>query len=296
LKPAPFLYEAPDQLDAVLASLASHGDDAKLLAGGQSLVPVLNFRLARPARLIDLNRVGGLDHLGLAADGTLRLGAMTRQRRLERDTAVARHAPLLAEAMPWVAHPQIRNRGTLGGSLVHADPAAELPAVALALDARFRLVRSGGERWVEARDFFTGLFATALATDELLAEVALPPQPAGGWAFQEVARRHGDYAQVGLAALLALDERGLVARARLVFLAVGEGPLDATATAAALVGQPPTAETFAAAAEVAGAEIEPSDDIQATAEFKRHLARALTRRTLAIAAERAARATQGGAR
>lgn len=293
MKPAPFIYEAPDHLDAALASLEAHADDAKLLAGGQSLVPVLNFRLARPARLIDLNRLPGLDGITHAADGSLRIGAMTRQRQLERSAAVAAHAPLLAEAMPWVAHPQIRNRGTLGGSLVHADPAAELPAVALALDARFRLAKRDGERWVAARDFFTGLFSTALELDEMLVEVALPAQPAGGWSFLEVARRHGDYAQVGLAALLALDDRGLIASARLVYLAVGEGPVDATAAAAALVGQRPEPAAFAAAAEIATGEIAPSDDIQATASFKLHLTRVVTRRALAVAAERARHAAGG---
>lgn len=272
----------------MLAALAEHGDEAKLLAGGQSLLPVLNFRLAKPAVLVDLNRVAVLSATARDADGTLRLGAMTRQRRLERDPEIARQAPLLAEAAPWIAHPQIRTRGTLGGSLAHADPAAELPALALALDMRVRLVAvGGGERWVAAGDFFTGLFATALGADEVLAEVAIPPQRPGGWAFLEVARRHGDYAQVGVAALVSLGADGRIDGARLVYLAVGEGPVDATTAAASLVGALPSAASFEAAAQTAAGEVSPNDDIHASADFKRHLTRVVTRRALRIAADRA---------
>lgn len=288
MKPAPFAYDRPAELDEALSLLAAYADDAKLLAGGQSLVPVLNFRLAQPTRLIDLNRVAALSFLHHDADGTLRFGALTRQCQLERDPLVGAHLPLLAAAMPWVAHPQIRNRGTFGGSLAHADPAAELPALALALDARVRLVSARGERWLNATDFYTGLFATALEPDELLAEIALPKQQAGGWAFLEEARRHGDYAQVGVTAQLALGVDGLINRARLVYFAVGETAIDATAAAAALVGEAPSAAVFAAAAAIAAdQEIAPSDDIQASATFKRHLARVLTVRTLAVAFDRA---------
>src|SRR5687767_2645685 len=185
MKPAPFEYLAPDSLDAALDLLARSGGEAKLLAGGQSLIPVMNFRLAQPSLLVDLNRLRDLDSIREDAGG-LRIGAMTRQRRLERDPLVSRLAPLLREAVPFIAHPQIRNRGTVGGSLAHADPAAELPAVAVALDARFRLQRVSGERWVEAREFFAGLFTTVLEPDEMLVEVALPPPPPNtGWAFME---------------------------------------------------------------------------------------------------------------
>ena len=224
MKPAPFAYQAPASLEAALELLARHGGDAKILAGGQSLIPVMNFRLAEPALLVDINRLAELDFIRADEDGTLRIGAMTRQRRLERDPLVAARAPLLHEAMPFIAHPQIRNRGTFGGSLAHADPAAELPALAVALGARFRLRRAGGDRWVEAGDFFAGLFTTALAPDEMLVEAAIPPSPARtGWAFLEIARRHGDYAQVGLAARVTLDESGRCREARLVFLSVGDG-------------------------------------------------------------------------
>src|SRR5689334_13477947 len=219
MKPAPFEYEAPASLDAALELLARYGGDAKILAGGQSLIPVMNFRLAEPALLIDINRVAELDFIRRDGDGTLRIGGLTRQRRLERDPLVAAAAPLLHEAVPFIAHPQIRNRGTLGGSLAHADSRAELPAVAVALRARLRLQRAGGDRWVKAREFFTGLLSTALEPDEILTEVALPATPPRtGWAFLEDARRHGDYAQVGVAAGVSLDEDGRCREARLVYL------------------------------------------------------------------------------
>lgn len=304
MKPPPFDYAAPDSLDEALSLLAEHGADAKLLAGGQSLVPILNFRLASPAMLIDLNRIGGLAGIAPAGGGGdgdgLSIGAMTRQRRLERDPEVARRAPLLALTAPFIAHPQIRNRGTVGGSLAHADPAAELPAAAVALDARFRLARAGGERWVAARDFFVGLLFTDLAADEMLVEIEIPPAPPRtGWSFHEVARRHGDYAQVGVAARVSLDPDGAVAAARLVFLSVGDVPVVAERAAAVLAGAPPSAAAIAAAAEAADGEVEPTGDIHATADYKRHLARVLARRALTEAAARAgvdgADAPTGGA-
>jgi carbon-monoxide dehydrogenase medium subunit len=217
MKPAPFEYLAPDSLAAALEALAAHGGEAKLLAGGQSLIPAMNFRLAQPAVLIDLNRVSELDFVERQPDGSVRIGALTRQRRLERDPELARAAPLLAQALPHVAHPQIRNRGTFGGSLAHADPAAELPAVAVALGARLRLRSARGERWVPAEEFFLGLFTTALDPDEALVEAVLPaPPPRRGTAFLEIARRHGDYAQVGVAAWVTLAGDGRIAAARLV--------------------------------------------------------------------------------
>ena len=292
MKPAPFVYHRPRTLAEALDHLAAGGGEAKLLAGGQSLIPVMSFRLAQPAALVDVNGLAELDFVQETAEGGLRLGALVRHRRLERDAIVARRAPLLAEAMPFVAHPQIRNRGTLGGSLAHADPAAELPCLAVALDARFRLAGTAGERWVAARDFFYGLFATALEPEEMLVEVEVPPAPAGsGWAFLEVARRHGDYAQVGVAARLSLGSDGRIAGARLVYLSVGDAPVDAARATAALVGAQPEAEAFAAAARtVAAEEIDPTGDIHASADYKRHLAAVLTRRALATAARRAAEA------
>ena len=291
MKPAPFEYQAPGSLAAALDLLASRGGDAKLLAGGQSLIPVMNFRLAEPALLVDINKLADLDFIRQGEDGGLRIGALTRQRRLERDPLVAEAAPLLHEAMPSIAHPQIRNRGTIGGSLAHADPAAELPAVAVALNARFRLQRAGGDRWVEARDFFGGLFTTALEPDEILTEVAIPPlPPRTGWAFLEIARRLGDYAQVGIAALVTLDEAGRCREARLVYLSVGDRPVEAREAARLLVGQEISPEAITAAADKASRdEMDPAGDVHATGEFKRHLARVITGRAIRQAIGQAAR-------
>lgn len=291
MKPAPFRYFAPQTLDEALSLLAEHGYDAKPLAGGQSLVPAMNFRLAQPAVLVDLNRIPELAFIRAADGGGLRIGAMTRQRTLERDPLVATRAPLVHAAMPHIAHVQIRNRGTIGGSLAHADPAAELPAVALALDASFRLRSRRGERWVAADEFFISLFTTALEPDELLVEVALPPLlPHTGWAIEEVARRHGDYALVGVAATLVLNEAGRCSQARIALLSVGDGPVAAQEAATLLVGERPTAELLTTVAEsVARDEIDPASDIHASAAYRRHLAKVLTRRALAEAYERAKR-------
>jgi len=289
MKPAPFEYQAPAALEDALDLLARHGGEAKLLAGGQSLIPVMNFRLAEPALLIDINKLKELDFIHRGEDGSLRIGALTRQRRLERDPLVAEAAPLLHEAVPFIAHPQIRNRGTFGGSLAHADPAAELPALAVALRARLRLQRAGSDRWVDAADFFGGLFTTALEPDEILAEAAIPAlPPRTGWAFIEVARRHGDYAQVGIAALVTLDDADRCREARLVYLSVGDRPVEAREAARLLAGEEISPQAIAAAAEKASREeMDPTGDIHASAPFKRHLARVLTGRALRQAAERA---------
>ncbi len=269
--------------------MQEHGDDAKLLAGGQSLIPVMNFRLAQPAMLVDLNGVSELDFVRPADDGTLRVGALTRVARLERYEALAEYSPLLAEAIPWVAHPQIRNRSTFGGTLSHADPAAEAPAVCLAEGARFKLAKAGAERWVAAGDFFRGLFETALEPDEILVEVALAPPDAGtGTSFQEIARRHGDYAMAGVAASVKLDAAGALEVCRLVYLSVGDLPVDAIEGAGMLTGELPSPELFAAVARhVSEREIEPAGTIHATPDFTRHLVQVLTRRALAQAVERA---------
>jgi len=289
MKPAPFSYIAPTSLEEALAALDQHGYDAKLLAGGQSLIPVMNFRLAQPAVIVDLNGVSELGHLLRNEAGGLRLGAMVRQRMLELDETIAALAPLLHEAMPHVAHTQIRNRGTLGGSLAHADPAGELPVITVALEARFCLRRLGGERWVSAEDFYQGLFMTALEPEEILVEVAIPPLPAQtGYAFLEVARRHGDYAQAGVAALVTVDGEGVCRQARLVYLNLGEIPRVAYRAAALLIDQPLSPELIAEAAnQAAQEEIDPTADIHATVAYKRHLAEVLGRRALQQAAHRA---------
>jgi carbon-monoxide dehydrogenase medium subunit len=261
--------------------MAEHGTEAKLLAGGQSLVPVMNFRLAQPTLIVDINDLAELDAVR-RENGVLRLGAMVRQRTLEFDETVAANLPLLQETMPYIAHPQIRNRGTLGGSLAHADPAAELPVLAVLLHGRFHLQRQNHSRWVDAADFFTGLFSTALAPEEILTEVELPLLPARtGTAFVELARRHGDFAQAGVAVTVTLDAAGLCQEARLVYLNVGEIPMVAEQTAASLQGQPLNEDTIRAAAEMATQnEIEPTTDVHATAAYKRHLAQVLTIRAL----------------
>jgi carbon-monoxide dehydrogenase medium subunit len=275
--------------------MQEHGEDAKLLAGGQSLIPVMNFRLAQPAMLVDLNGISELDFVRPADDGTLRIGALTRVGRLESYAALGEYSPLLAEAIPWVAHPQIRNRSTFGGTLSHADPAAEAPAVCLADGARFKLAKASGKRWVAAGDFFRGLFETALEPDEILVEVELPrASPGTGTSFQEIARRHGDYAMAGVAASVRLDSGGAIESGRLVYLSVGDRPVDATEGAGMLAGERPSEQLFEAAARhVAEREIEPAGTIHATPDFTRHLVQVLTRRALAKAVERA-RGAGGG--
>ncbi|MAT99863.1 MAG: hypothetical protein CL608_22200 [Anaerolineaceae bacterium] len=288
MKPAPFEYVAPDSLDGALAAMQQHGFDAKPLAGGQSLVPVMNFRLAQPEVLVDLNGLPDLVGIRQADEGTLHFGSMVRQSHLEREPLVASHQPLLAEAMPHIAHPQIRNRGTFGGSLAHADPAAELPVIAVALNGRLKLQSAAGERWLPARDFYVGLFATDIGDEELLVEIALPPLPARtGTAFTEMARRHGDYALAGVAAVVTVDESGICTAARLVYLNAGEVPMVAEEAARLLVGERPSEEVWLETAVAASQnEIDPRGDIHASAAYKRHLAKVLTVRALRQAFDR----------
>jgi CO/xanthine dehydrogenase FAD-binding subunit len=288
VKPAAFAYHRPASLEEALALLAEHGGEAKALAGGQSLIPAMNFRLARPKVLVDLDRVAELRYLR-AANGGLAIGAMTRHVELETSVLVARAAPPIAEAMPHVAHPQIRNRGTLGGSLAHADPAAELPAVMVALGATVTARSVRGARAIPAAEFFTGLFATALEPDELVVEASVPAlAPRTGTAFLEMARRHGDYALAGVVAVVTLDEAARCRGARVILLSVGEGPVRAARAEAALVGQAPAAEAARAAAEAAATDdIDPPGDIHATADYRRQLVRVLTRRAVLVAAGRA---------
>lgn len=291
MKPAPFEYYAPETLEQALELKAQHGDEAKPLAGGQSLIPAMNFRVAQPSILIDLNHIQELRYI--KANGALRIGAMTVQSQAEHDPAVKR-VPLLHEAIPNIAHLQIRNRGTIGGSIAHADPASELPVVALALGARMRAQSKSGERWIEAREFFTGLFSTALQTDEFLVEVEFPLAQANtGYAFIELARRHGDYAMAGVGAALTLSAEGTCESARLVYLNVGDGPVDAVQAAASLQGQRPDEAAFKAAAQIASLQdMQPFGNLHASADYQRHLSGILTERALAKAYERA-RTAQG---
>jgi carbon-monoxide dehydrogenase medium subunit len=290
MKPAAFDYHRPDSLDEALALFSELGADAKPLAGGQSLVPAMNFRLARPGVLVDLNRIESLAGIEETADGGLRIGAMTRQRAVERSPAVARRAPLLADAMPWIAHPQIRNRGTIGGSLAHADPSAELPAVMLALDARIVVRSRAGARTIAASEFFTGILSTALEPTELLTAVELPPpREQAGAAFVEVARRHGDYALVGVGAVIVLDRGGACSEARVALLSIGDTPVLARAAMAVLAGQRPGATAIEEAARAAAErDVDPPADIHASSAYRRHLTRVLVGRALRSALARAA--------
>lgn len=288
MKPAPFAYARPDTTEEALAILAEHAGEARPLAGGQSLVPAMNFRLAQPAMLVDLNRVNELDGIE-ATDHGLRIGGMTRHRALERSADIARLSPLIAEAMPFVAHVPIRTRGTLGGSLAHADPAAELPAVMLALDATIGVRSQAGARSIPASAFFVGLYSTALEAGELLVDVTIPPMQARtGWAFGEVSRRHGDYALAGVAGVVTLDENGVVSDARLALLGLHERPVLAAAAARAIVGSAGTAAAIDAAADAAARlDADPSSDIHASRAYRQHLASVLVRRVLTRAVARA---------
>jgi carbon-monoxide dehydrogenase medium subunit len=288
MKPAPFEYLSPSTLEGVLESKAEHGDEAKPLAGGQSLIPSMNFRVSQPSVLIDLNKIDRLRYIR-PQDGELRIGAMTTQAEVARSPVVAETQPLIYETMPNIAHPQIRNRGTFGGSLVHADPASELPVVATALNARFRVRSKNGERWINADEFFITMFTTALEPDEILTEIGFPTFPENtGWAFMEVARRAGDYAMAGVAALVTLEADSTCQYARLVYLNVGDKAMDARRAAASLTGEKITGPAIEEAAQIASQEeIDPFGSVHATPEYQRHLVRVLSRRALKTAAERA---------
>jgi carbon-monoxide dehydrogenase medium subunit len=284
MKPAPFAYHAPRSRDALFALLAERGD-ARLLAGGQSLVPLLNLRLAGPANLIDLQSVPGLD--GIEIDhGVLRIGAMTRQRIAEHSAVVAQICPLLSEALHNVGFQQTRNRGTIGGSIAHMDPTAELPVVASATGATLVLESQRGSRLMPFADWSAGYLATTIAPDEVLTRIDFPCWPAGhGWAFEEVTRRGEGFAMVAVAALAMCDSAGHVTQAAIAIGGLGAAPQLVAAAEAALVGNRPTVELIAAAG-AASAELPADGDLYAPADYKRHLARVLTERTLRLALSR----------
>jgi carbon-monoxide dehydrogenase medium subunit len=285
MKPAAFEYVAPRSLEEAVDALSNGGADAKLLAGGQSLIPLLNFRLARPSLLVDLNRVADLAYVG-QRDGGVAIGAMTRQVSIERNTALANQQPLLVEAIKWVGHTAIRSRGTIGGSLAHADPAAELPAVAVCLDAQLSIVGPNGRRTVDAHDFFLGYLTTVLEPDEILEEAWLPPlAPKTGQAWLEFARRHGDFALAGVAVSLSLDDE-VVSDARIVLTGVGGMPVRAREAETLLVGGT-VPERASAAGDAVRTSIDPDADIHATKEYRAHLAGVLTERAIRVAHDRA---------
>ena len=288
MKPPRFDYLNPRSIDEALGVLARYGDEAKVLAGGQSLVPLLNFRLVRPGCLVDLNDVGGLAGIRLD-DGHLTIGAMTRQRAVETSALVRERCPLLAEAMPQIGHVQIRNRGTIGGSLAHADPASELPAVVAALDGELVLQSTRGQRVLKPEQFFVGYLTTAAAPDELLVEVRVPvAPPRTGSAFLEISRRHGDFALVGVAATVTLAESGICTAAAIALTGVGPAPVLARDAARALVGDTPSPAAFEVAGRRVAERVQPDSDLHASSDYRRQLASVLTRRALGHAAERAA--------
>jgi carbon-monoxide dehydrogenase medium subunit len=286
MKPAPFTYHAATTAHAALGLLDELRDQARVLAGGQSLVPLMNFRLARPAHLIDINPIDTLEYVRID-DGTLAVGARTRQSTLERSREAAEHAPLLVEAIRLVGHPPIRHRGTVGGCLAHADPAAELAAVAAAADGEIVLASLRGSRTLPAVDFFQAPFTTALGADELLTELRLPVWPAGtGYAFLEFTRTHGNFAVVGAAVLLHM-EGGRIDRTAIALCGVAGTPVRATAAEQRLLNSVPAEDVLDSAAEAATQDLNPPSDIHGTAAFRRKVAAVYVRRALELAVARA---------
>ena len=290
MKPAPFRYVAARTLEQALQLKAEYGDEAHFLAGGQSLVPTMNFRLTQPSVLIDINPLAKLAGVRTGAPDSVRVGALTRYGKLERDPATARDLPLIHEALPHIAHPQIRNRGTIGGNLAHADPASEMPAIVLALAGKLRAQSVRGERWIAAADFFVGALTTALEPDEMLMEVELPvAQPRSGACFLEVSRRRGDFAIIGVACTVGLDEEGRCNTARIGLCNAGETPIFAAAASESLVGRQIGKPEIDEAADLVQRAVDPGGSIHASKEFQRHIAGVLTARALNTANERARR-------
>jgi aerobic carbon-monoxide dehydrogenase medium subunit len=292
MKPAPFEYIAPTSLEDAMESLARHGETARVLAGGQSLVPMLNMRLVRPSVLVSLRRIAALQYVAID-DGWIRIGSMTGQRVVEQDSGVRNACPLIGAALGLVGHPAIRNQGTVGGSVAHADPAAELPAVLVALDGTVTLVSTRGRRTVAARAFFRGLMTTAIEPDELIAEVAFPrvgrPGCVSGCAVEEVSRRHGDFALAGAVVALAANADGRIADARIALFGVEARPTRRPQAEAALQGTRCPPEAVADAAALAARDLDPLEDLHASAGLRAQLAGVLARRAI----ERAYRSVAG---
>ncbi|MBS1886173.1 MAG: xanthine dehydrogenase family protein subunit M [Actinobacteria bacterium] len=288
MKPPPFELHRPTSVEEVLSLLAEHGDDAKVLAGGQSLIPLLNFRLARPEVLVDINRVTELDRISASPDGGISIGALTRQAAVEASELAVTRNPLLGDALRLVAHPQIRNRGTFGGSVAHADPAAELPVAIVATDATVSVRSRGGERRIPAGEFFVSHLTTVMADDELLVSVDLPAVPERcGTAFEEFARRSGDYALGGAAAVVALRSDGSCASAALALLGAGDVPIRAREAESAVVGRPIDAASAAEAARQAVRDTSPISNMHGDADYRRRVVEAMVERALLKAAGRA---------
>jgi len=280
MKPPVFKYVRVDSIGGALSALAENRGEAKILAGGQSLVPMLNFRIASPRVLVDINPVKELDYIRVEV-GWVRIGARTRQRALDRSLDVKRKCPLLAEAVKWIGHPEIRNRGTVGGSLVHADPTAELALVAILLDSQVKIQGNGKSRTVGAADFFQGIMATSIAEDEILTEVSYPVAPArSGYGFRELCIRHGDFAVVAAAVQLTVGGNGRCTEARVAVAGAGPTPLRIRGAEEVLVGNNGTDEVFDAAAARVPGEVQPFSDLQGSEAYRREMARVFVRRAL----------------
>ena len=281
-----FCYHRPRSTEEALHLLAEHGDEAKILAGGQSLLPLMALRLSQPAHVIDIGHVA--DFAGIdERDGSVVIGAIVRHADVEHSALVASSAPLVSAAVPFIGHRAIRNMGTACGSLAHADPAGELPAVALALDAELVVRRLDGERTIPAADFFLGYLDSDIGDGELLSELRLPPwSPSAGWSVQEVSRRHGDYALLGLAAVVDSDSSGRIRGAALSLFGAGSTPVRTPDAEQLLAGQPPSEELFRAAGDAVMRGIDPPADNHATTAYRRHVAGVLTRRCLTEATQR----------
>jgi CO/xanthine dehydrogenase FAD-binding subunit len=287
MKPASFEYFAPATLDETLELLHEHGDEAKILAGGQSLMPLMNLRLARPKIIVDINGLSSLDRIASTADGGLAIGAMARHCAVEKSALVREQNPLLASTMPLIGHFQIRNRGTMGGSLAHADPAAELPALSMLLGCEFCLARKGGVRVVPAEDFFLGYLATAIEQGELLTEIRFPKWRAGaGWAIDEISRRKGDFALVGVALQAELDADANVKDVAIVMFGVGGKPHRIKSTDSILRGRRVSPGILRELGQLVAEELEPDTDIHASTEYRKEVGGVLARRALEAALAR----------
>jgi CO/xanthine dehydrogenase FAD-binding subunit len=286
MKPAPFEHFTPTTIDEAILLLSAPGQEAKVLAGGQSLVPLLNLRLVRPARVVDINGLRELDYVRPLEGGGMAIGALTRHRTIERSPVIASHAPLWSEAAPHVGDRQVRNRGTIGGSLAHADPSSEFPTVALATESVMVVQGAAGRRSIPAQEFFVMALTTALEPDELLVEIRIPPTPEGaGSAFLELARRHGDFALVSAAAVLSVSD-GRIREVRIALGGVALTPIRARRAEAALIGEAPGVASFARAGQLAAEECDPGSDMHGSADYRRAVAGAYVERALDKALQR----------
>ena len=288
MKPVAFDYYAPTSVEEALDKLAQLGYDGKVIAGGQSLIPAMNFRMARPPALVDINGISDLDYIRSDKDGGLTIGAITRDSVVERSPLVLEQFGVICEAMDYIAHPQIRNRGTFGGNIAHADPAGQLPGVTMALNARVLIRKKGSERWVDVKDLFIGPFMTVIEPDELLVEVAIPPLPKrSGASYRQMARQHGAQFQVAVCVVVTLDRKGRCEKSSIALLGVSEMTFLSAAASEALAGQELSEAVITTAAEAAAAESDPGSDIHASEAYRRHLVKTLVSQAITEAAQRA---------